>query len=97
MSGTFDSRREAEVWAREVRVQYIANGKKRIPTLSEAIDEYIETRSNILSPATIRGYRIIQRARFTEYMPKPVNAPVDWQRAVNDEVKLCSPKTLKNA
>ena len=35
------------------------NSKK--PTLSEAIDKYIEARENILSPSTVLGYRIIPR------------------------------------
>ena len=73
------------------------NSKK--PTLSEAIDKYIEARENILSPSTILGYRIIQRNRFQTAMHRPVDAydEVGWQRLVNQEAKLISAKTLTNA
>lgn len=69
------------------------------PSLSLAIDRYIEARESILSPATIRGYRNIQKSRFQSQMKRPVNAlsEREWQRAVNAEAKLCSSKTLKNA
>lgn len=69
------------------------------PTLTVAIDRYIESRQNVLSPATIRGYRTIQRSRFTAAMSRPVNAYDEkgWQKLVNQEAKICSPKTLKNA
>ena len=69
------------------------------PTLTVAIDRYIEARQNILSPSTILGYRIIQRNRFTAAMSRPVDAYDEngWQRLVNSEAKLCSAKTLTNA
>lgn len=69
------------------------------PTLTKAIDNYIEARQNILSPATIRGYRNIQKHRFSAAMTRPVNAYTerDWQRIVNQEAKSCSSKTLKNS
>ncbi len=68
-------------------------------TLSKAIDRYIERRQNILSPSTIRGYRGIQRQRFQAYMNMDLSRMTKekWQRAVNQEAKICSPKTLKNA
>lgn len=69
------------------------------PTLTVAIDHYIEARQNILSPATIRGYRTIQKNRFQTAMNKRVNdiSDKEWQRLINAEAKLCSSKTLKNA
>lgn len=73
--------------------------KSQKPTLTSAIDHYIESRQNILSPATIRGYRTIQKNRFQTAMSKRVNEITDkaWQRIINAEAKLCSSKTLKNA
>ena len=73
--------------------------KSQKPSLSVAIDRYVEARESILSPATIRGYRNIQKSRFQSQMKRPVNAlsERDWQRAVNAEAKLCAAKTLKNA
>lgn len=73
--------------------------KRKMPdkTLRQAIDEYIARRSNVLSPSTIRGYRIIQQNRFRSVMDKRVAEIKDWQEVVNEEAALCAPKTLKNA
>ncbi len=68
-------------------------------TLGQAIDLYIESRKNTLSPSTIRGYRIIQDNRFSQLMPKKIstlNAQV-CQRVCNEEAKHYSPKTLSNS
>lgn len=67
--------------------------------LTAAIDRYIAARSNVLSPATIRGYRTIQGHRFTSLMQRPVSEITRdvAQRAVNQEQRLCSTKTLLNA
>lgn len=69
------------------------------PTLTVAIDRYIEARQNILSPATLRGYRIIQKYRFQSAMNRPVNAYDEngWQKLVNAEAKIVSAKTLQNS
>lgn len=67
--------------------------------LTQAIDEYIESRTNALSPSTIRGYRAIQKGRFKTLMNRDVSTLTQdqCQRAVNTEAKLCSAKTLLNA
>lgn len=68
-------------------------------TLTKAIDNYIEARQNVLSPATIRGYRTIQKHRFPGLMGQDVSSitPDQCQRAVNLEAKSVSAKTLSNA
>lgn len=68
-------------------------------TLTKAIDEYIDARRNILSPATIRGYKIIQDNRFQSMMHKDITLVTQeqWQRAVNQEAKSFSAKTLTNS
>lgn len=73
--------------------------KRNVSTLSQAIDRYIESRENILSPSTIRGYKAIQRLRFQSAMNKVIEDITNdqWQRLVNTEAKKCSAKTLKNA
>jgi len=67
-------------------------------TLREAIDDYIEAKS-ILSPATLRGYATIKRHRFPALMDRAVCSitKADVQRAVNDEAKAVSAKTVSNA
>lgn len=67
--------------------------------LSRAVDLYIEGRGNVLSPSTINGYKEIQRNRFQCLMKMKVNNidESDIQRAVNQEAKTVSAKTIKNA
>ncbi|MBQ7355378.1 MAG: site-specific integrase [Clostridia bacterium] len=81
-------------------------------TLYAAIDDYITQRQNVLSPATVAGYRVIQRDRFKQ-LHKTRVCDIDsarWQRAVNAEAKILtdrkdengnykplSAKTLKNS
>ena len=76
-----------------------AEDKSQKPTLSEAIDQYIEERWKMLSPPTRRGYRIIQRNRFKDAMNKPVDHfdESGWRRLINKELNLVSLKTVKNA
>lgn len=92
--------------ARAIKAEYLI-GKRaappseppQAPTLTEAIDAYLDARSNTLSPLTIRGYRIIQKNRFKSVMPRSLDEIRDdeWQAIVNQEAAICSPKTLSNA
>lgn len=68
-------------------------------TLTEAIDGYLEERGPVLSPATVRGYRTVQKHRFPALMLRDVHGitKADVQRAVNLESANCSAKTLANA
>lgn len=85
--------------AQLVKAEYKA-GKRQVkaqaPTLGEAIDRFIRERSAVLSPSTIRGYRIVRRNRFQDYMDKQINQ-IDWQEMVNKEAAIKAPKTVKNA
>ena len=76
-----------------------AKKTKSTPTLADAIDEYITQRENVLSPSTIAGYRVIQRNRFRQIQKLRVSdiTASKWQKAVNDEARLVSAKTLKNS
>lgn len=78
-------------------IEATANPQKK--TLHKAIDEYIAARKNILSPATIRGYRTIQAHRFQSMMKRNIAdiTPDQWQKAVNLEAKSVSAKTLTNS
>lgn len=66
-------------------------------TLNAAIEEYIKDHSAVLSPSTIYGYDDIKRNRFKAYADKDIHTFSNWQRMINEESKLCSAKTLKNA
>lgn len=90
--------------AAAIKAEYLAGKRVVEPeapplTITAAIDEYIRRKSNTLSPATIRGYRTIQRNRFKTTMPRQLASvgSEEWQGIVNAEAALVSPKTLKEA
>ena len=68
-------------------------------TVYDAISQYIESRSNILSPSTIRGYRIILKTRLQQIMDvniKKLNV-MDIQAAINFDSARLSRKSIKSA
>lgn len=73
--------------------------EKRVRTISlrDALNMYINSRDAVLSPSTIRGYKKIRDLRFQSVMDSRLCDINDWQYVVNEESKLCSAKTLKNA
>lgn len=80
----------------------IKEEQARLPkdmTLREAIDKYIDLRASVLSPSTIRGYSYIRDFRFPSVMDRTIAKTTDamYQRAVNQQLKTHSPKTVKNA
>ncbi len=90
------SLRKCQQEAALVKAQMLNEQRRPSETLTALIDQYIEKRS-FLSPATIRGYRTIQRNRFTTALSRPLTGVFDWQGIINAEEKTCSPRTLKNA
>ncbi|MCD8116688.1 MAG: site-specific integrase [Oscillospiraceae bacterium] len=90
---------EAKVQAKALAIKsglIEAHKTKQEKTLGQMIDEYIEARTNVLSPATITGYRKIRRTRFLIYMDRTPDK-INWQSAINLEAKSVSSKTLKNS
>lgn len=83
---------------RSPKVEPIAEPQK-LPTVTALIDQYIKSKSNTLSPSTIRGYRAIQKNRFKGTLERSASdiAANEWQSIANKEAALCSPKTLKNS
>nr|DAU47022.1 MAG TPA: Integrase [Caudoviricetes sp.] len=101
-SFTADTKRDAEQAALEYKISAEQEQKEicscGLP-LTKAIDEYISAKDAILSPATIRGYRVVQKNRFQSLMQTRLNniSFMNLQKAVNEEAKTCSPKTIRNA
>lgn len=89
--------RAAELIKAEHRAGRRASVAKSELTLRQAIDRHIESRKNELSPATIRGYRTIQKCRFQKYMDTPLTEIRDWQAVYDSERDRLSPKTLWNS
>lgn len=68
------------------------------PLLKDVLENYIDNKSNVLSPSTIRGYRIVQRNHFKGLMDVRVDdLGRRLQAAINDEARKYSPKSIKNA
>lgn len=68
-------------------------------TVGDAIDRYIESKENVLSPSTIGGYRVIRRNQMQGLMDVPLDeiTNVLVQAEINKEALRLSPKTLRNA
>lgn len=67
-------------------------------TLSQAYERYINSKDNVLSPSTLRGYRNSAKNDFPNLQPcllSQLNNEM-IQNAVNDLVSVNSPKTIKN-
>lgn len=73
--------------------------KQKALSLEKAIEEYINLKSNSLSPSTIRGYEQVKRNRFTSLMKRNIYkiSKRDVQDAVNREAESVSAKTVANA
>ena len=93
-----DTEAEAIAKAQAIRAGFIeAEKKPKAVTLETAIDNYINSRRNVLSPSTLAGYNTVKKNRFKSVMNKPISEVSDWQQVINEEALECSPKTLKNA
>lgn len=66
--------------------------------LNEAIDSYIESKSSILSPSTIRGYRIMQRNAYDSILKMPLDEldTIKLQMWANKNAVKYSAKSINN-
>ena len=67
-------------------------------TFGDALDAYIESKSAVLSPSTIREYRRIRENYFPALMSMTLKKITqnDIQIAINQEAMTLSPKTVRN-
>lgn len=92
-------RRKAEAmaasWAESKRSRSHADDSL---TFGQALDEYIETRSSVLSPRTVMAYRSSQRNDLTDLLPIRIRdiTQADIQRVINADAATHSPKTVRN-
>lgn len=95
-----DDPRIVHAKAKAIKENLLKSAKAPVKkTVASAIDDYIKSKSNTLSPSTIRGYEGIKRTRFQQAMQQNI-FEIDektWQEYCNQEAELCSAKTLKNA
>ena len=98
VSVTADSPQEAISRAVALRDGQKEKGPQK-QTLEAVVDEYINLREAVLSPATVKAYRSYSRNSFQPYMKKKITE-LDrrtLQRMVSDEARVVGPKTVRNA
>lgn len=83
--------------AKAIRAGFI-EAKKQLPkmTIGGAIDKMVADKQGVISPATIRGYKIARKHGFQKYMDSDISAKIDWQAAITEESKTASAKTVYN-
>lgn len=99
-SFTATTKKEAEYMAAE----YKLDGKQRTAsagdmTLKEAYTRYIDSKTNVLSPSTIREYRRSARNDLQDIMPLKLRDITQEavQRSINQFAANHAPKTVRNA
>lgn len=87
---------EAEKIIHEVIIN--SNGITVPGSFEEHAKEYMESKSSVLSPSTIRGYSVILRNLPQNFKNKPLKAITqqDIQILINDLSRSLSPKTVRN-
>lgn len=98
-SFTAPTKKEAEWLAAEWLYKNQSAKKAAAGTVDSAISAYIESRTNILSPATIAGYKKMQRLYFGSIKNIKVAklTEIEVQHEINEMAKTLSPKTIRNA
>lgn len=95
-----DSKKEAEYQAAEY--VFTLKEKNKHPlniSVGEAIERYIASKENVLSPSTVREYKLERKL----FLKSIMNVKIDSlsqelvQTAINEDAALHSPKTVRNA
>ncbi len=105
---TARTKKEVEYMAAEYRIDFEREKQKRkgiektpadYLTLHEAMEAYLELKSNVLAPSTLYGYSVVLKNRFLDIqellLADLTNSII--QRSINKEAALVSPKTIANA
>lgn len=97
-SFTAPSKKEAKLLAAEYENGIENNAAPRNLTVSVAIREYIDSKSGVLSPSTIRGYEIILRNAFVKIGDVKLRSisEIDVQKWISNNAKKYNTKSLKN-
>lgn len=96
-SFTAETKKEAEFLAAEYNLK--RKEKPKGITVGDAIDNYIQSKENILSPTTIAGYRKIRRTVLQGIMGVQLSEINNLivQSEINREASRLSPKSIRNA
>jgi integrase len=98
-SFTRDTKKEAEYAAAAFLMDFKHKSKPENKTIGELADIYLDSRSNLISPSTMRSYRIYSRTAFPEIMKMRAGLITQalYQAAVNEYAKGKAPKTVREA
>lgn len=96
-SFTADTKKEAEYLAASYNLK--RKEKPRGLTVGDAIDGYIASKANVLSPTTIGGYKVSRRNQLQGLMDIPLDRidNITIQQEINREAARLSPKSIRNA
>lgn len=96
-SFTADTKKEAELLAAQFSIDRKDTSQQKL-TLTQAIDKYIESKSNTLSPSTIRGYRIAQRNAYESIKHRQIDSitEITLQAWANENAPKYSSKSIQN-
>ena len=97
-SFTADTKKEAEYMAANYTMNKTHMVNTQDITLFDAYTRYIESKSNVLSPSTVREYLRQRNKNFPSLMSCKINQLTQEliQIAVNDSALRASPKTVRN-
>ncbi len=96
-SKTFDTEREAEIWATGMKAQYLSGQlKKHVSaekkTIRQLMREYVAA-SN-MADSTKQRYQNIMQRHFRQVMDLPFCDVKNWQKIINMEARDRSPNTV---
>lgn len=101
-SRTVTARTQTEAKRQAALLKASLQASKRLPeascdlTVKQCQEQYIEAHRAVLSPSTVRSYKVYADRRWEEYQDFTVDG-LDFQAMVNDELAKVSEKTVKNA
>ena len=97
-SFTAKSKKEAEYLATQWQLEKQPNISAEKITLDKAYDRYITAKSNVLSPSTIRNYKILHKKHLQDIMSIEVDKLTmeQIQKSINIYAANHSPKSVAN-
>lgn len=95
---TAPTRKEAEYMAAEFQMNKSRRTSSETMTVAQAIESYIDSKSNILSPSTVKSYRSLQKNHYQQIGDIPLKKLTRQmvQREFNLYAASLSPKTCRN-
>ena len=97
-SFTADTKDEAELQSKLYLTDPSRKSRDDSLTVKDAIDRYIASKKNVLSPATIRGYKAMQKTRYASIENEKIRklTTEKMQKFISDTAKDSKPKYTAN-